>query len=329
MVAEERRRALVTGISGQDGSFLTELLLEKGYEVTGLSRGAPQRSLGCSEHLREHVKLLWCDLLDTDGLQAAIGHARPHELYHLASPSFVPTSWEQPLHTLQTIAGSTAAILEAVLRIDPRTRVFVASSLAMFGDARESPQCEDTCCRPSNPYAIAKLTAHLLVGAMRGRDGLFGCSGILANHESERRSEWFVTRKITRGAAAIKLGLTDELYLGDLDAVRDWSFAGDIMRGAWLMLQQDSPRDYVLASGVGHTVRQFAQVAFGCVDLQAERYIRVDPSLVRPPDATPSVGDPSRALRELGWAPQLSFEDLIARMVHADLEELQGHQGGS
>ncbi len=326
-MAEEPRRALITGINGQDGSFLTELLLEKGYLVTGMSRGSPQRSLGCSEHLRERVRLVWCDLLDSQGLYAAIAQARPHELYHLASPSFVPASWEQPLQTVQAIAGSTAAILEAVRQIDPTIRVFLASSLAMFGEAPESPQTEDTPFRPNNPYAIAKLTAHQLVGALRERDKLFGCSGILANHESERRSEQFVTRKITRGAAAIKLGLRSELHLGDLDAVRDWSFAGDIVRGAWTTLQQERPRDYVLASGVGHTVRQFAQVAFGCVQLQAERYIRVDPALVRPGQRTPSVGDPSRARRELGWTPQLSFEELIERMVRADLNDLQTEQG--
>ena len=322
-MADEARRALITGISGQDGSFLAELLLEKGYEVTGLSRGSAERSLGCSQHLRERLRLAWCDILDADGLHAAIAQAIPHELYHLACPSFVPGSWERPLHTLQTIAGSTAAILEATRQIDPRIRVFVPSSIAMFGDAPESPQREETEFRPASPYAIAKLAAHQLLGALRQREGLFGCSGILANHESERRGEQFVTRKITRGAAAIKLGLADELRLGDLDAVRDWSFAGDIVRGAWLMLQQPRPNDYVLASGVGHTVREFAQLAFSCVDLQAERYIRVDEVLVRPPERTPNVGDPSRARRELGWEPQLSFEDLIERMVRADLQALQ------
>lgn len=326
-MTDEARRALITGVSGQDGSFLTELLLEKGYQVTGLSRGAPQRSLACSQHLRGRMNLVWSDELDRTALREAIAQARPHELYHLASPSFVPTAWEQPLHTLQTIAGSTATILEAVRGVDPPIRLFVASSIAMFGDAPESPQREDTEFRPANPYAIAKLTAHQLVGALRRHEGLYGCSGILANHESERRGEQFVTRKITRGAAAIKLGLADELRLGDLDAVRDWSFAGDIVRGAWLMLQQPRAQDYVLASGVGRTVREFAQLAFACLDLQAERYIRVDESLVRPPERTPNVGDPSRARRELGWRPQLSFEELVERMVRADLQALQAEAG--
>ena len=322
-MAEQARRALITGISGQDGSFLAELLLAKGYEVTGLSRGGPERSLGCSEHLRARVNLAWCDLLDADGLRAVLAQAGPQELYHLGSPSFVPASWREPRSTLEAIAGATAAILEAVRDTDPRIRSFLASSIAMFGDAPESPQREDTPCRPTNPYAIAKLAAHQLLGAMREREGLYLCSGILANHESERRPERFVTRKITRAAAAIKLGLQSELELGNLDAVRDWSFAGDIMAGAWLMLQQQGPRDYMLASGVARTVREFAQVAFACVDLQAERYIRVDPALVRPSEPTPTVGDPSRARSELGWNPSLSFEQLVERMVRADMRALQ------
>ncbi len=320
--AGEPRRALVTGITGQDGSFLAELLIEKGYEVTGMLRGASDRPLRSSEHLRERLRLLWCDPLDSDGLRDAIARTRPHELYHLASPSFLPTSWEHPLRTLEAITGSTVAILEAVRDIDPAIRVFVAASGSMFGEAPESPQREDTPCRPTSPYAVAKLAGHQMLGVMRERDGLFACSGITYNHESERRPEQFVTRKITRGAAAIKLGLRDELVLGDLDAVRDWSFAGDIMLGAWLMLQQERPRDYVLASGVGRTVREFTELAFACVGLQAERYLRVDPTLLRGPESTPNVGDPTRAREELGWRPQLSFEALVERMVRSDLRAL-------
>jgi GDPmannose 4,6-dehydratase len=318
--------ALLTGITGQDGSFLTELLLAKGYEVTGLVRGAGDRPLGRSEHLRESIGLRWCDLLDVDGLREAIAELQPDELYHLASPSFVPTSWEQPAHTMRAIIGSSAALLEAVLAIDPTIRVFVASSTAIFGEAPESPQREDTPCHPTSPYAIAKLASHQLLGALRARHGLYACSGIFNNHESERRPEHFVTRKITRGAAAIKLGLAHELYLGDLDAVRDWSFAGDMMRAAWLTLQQEQPSDYVLASGVGHTVREFAQVAFACVGLEAEPYLRVDPTLVRPPETTLNIGDPSHARGVLGWQPQLSFEGLIERMVAADLCALETAQ---
>jgi GDPmannose 4,6-dehydratase len=318
----EPRRALITGITGQDGSFLAELLLEKGYQVTGMLRGASDRPLGSSEHLRDRLRLLWCDPLDPDGLRGAIAQTRPRELYHLASPSFLPISWEQPLRTLEAIAGSSVAILEAVREIDPAIRVFVAASGSMFGEAPESPQREDTPCRPTSPYAVAKLAGHQMLGVMRERDGLFACSGITYNHESERRPEQFVTRKISSGAAAIKLGLQDDLLLGDLDAVRDWSFAGDMMLGAWMMLQQQRPRDYVLASGVGRTVREFAEVAFGCVGLQAERYLRMDPTLVRGPEATLNIGDPTRAREELGWRPQLSFEALVERMVRSDMRAL-------
>jgi GDPmannose 4,6-dehydratase len=320
------RRALITGITGQDGSFLAELLLERGYEVTGLVRGAPDRPLGCSEHLRESLTLRYRDLLDVDGLREALSELRPHELYHLASPSFVPTSWEQPAQTMRAIVGSSAAILEAVLAIDHSIRVFVASSTAIFGDAPESPQRENTPCHPTSPYAIAKLAGHQLLGVLRKRHGLYACSGIFNNHESERRPEHFVTRKITRGAAAIKLGLEQELYLGDLDAVRDWSFAGDMTRAAWLTLQQEQPSDYVLASGIGHTVREFAQVAFACVGLEAERYLRVDPTLMRAPEATLNIGDPSHARETLGWQPQLSFQQLVERMVNADLRALEATQ---
>jgi GDPmannose 4,6-dehydratase len=210
-----------------------------------------------------------------------------------------------------------------VRELNPDTRVFVAASGAIFGEAPESPQREDTPCYPTTPYAIAKLAAHRLVGAMREHDGLYACSGIVYNHESERRPEWFVTRRITRAAAEIALGLREELTLGSLEAVRDWSFAGDIVRGAWLMLQQERPDDYVLASGVPHTVAEFAAAAFACVDLEAERYLRVDPTLVRAPERTPSVGDPSRARERLGWEPEVPFAELVQRMVRADLRALR------
>jgi len=317
------RKALITGLTGQDGSFLTELLLEHGYHVTGLVRGSSDRSLGCSEHLREQVDLVRGDLIDQGSLQEAIEESQPAEIYHLGGPSFVPASWERPGEALSAIAGSTANLLEVVREIAPGTRVFVAASGAMFGDALQSPQREDTPCRPTTPYAIAKLAAHELVGAMREHDGLHACSGIVFNHESERRPERFVTRRITRGAAEIALGLREELTLGSLDAVRDWSFAGDIVRGAWLMLQQERPDDYILASGVPHTVAEFAQAAFACVDLDAERYLRVDPALVRPPEDTPSVGDPRKARERLGWEPEVSFAELVERMVRADLRSLQ------
>jgi GDPmannose 4,6-dehydratase len=316
-------RALITGITGQDGSFLAELLLEKGYLVTGLVRSSCERSLGSSEHLRDAVELVQGDLLEPDSLRLAIEDVRPDEIYHLAGPSFVPASWERPGETIAAIAGSCAAILQAVREVDRHTRVLVSASGAIFGDAPESPQREDTPCRPTTPYGIAKLTAHQLVGAMREHDGLHASSAIVYNHESERRPEQFVTRRVTRGAAAIALGFQDELTLGTLDAVRDWSFAGDIVRGAWLMLQQDRPDDYVLASGVPHTVAELARAAFACVDLDFERYLRIDPSLERPPEQTASVGDPAKARARLGWEPQVDFEQLVERMVQADLRSLR------
>jgi GDPmannose 4,6-dehydratase len=323
-VDTQARRALITGISGQDGSFLAELLLEKGYVVTGLARDATAAGpLGCSEHLRGRIELVPGDLLAPATLRGAIADVRPHEIYHLAAPSFVPASWDRPEETFRAIAGSAAAVLEATRELAPEARVFVSASGAIFGDAGVSPQREDTPCRPATPYAAAKLAAHQLVGLLRARDGLHASSGILFNHESERRPERFVTRRITRAAAAISLGLRQELTLGDLSAVRDWSFAGDIVYGAWLMLQQERPDDYVLAGGVARTVADFARTAFACVDLEAERYLRVDSALVRPAETTLSVGDSTRARERLGWTPRLDFPQLVERMVMADLRELQ------
>jgi GDPmannose 4,6-dehydratase len=310
-------------LTGQDGSFLAELLLEKGYAVTGVVRGGAERDLGCSEHLRERVALVRGDLLDPASLHLAVAQTEPHEIYHLAAPSFVPDSWLRPEQSVRAIAGATAALLEAVREVDPAIRVWVAASGAMYGDAGVWPQREDTPCRPDTPYAVAKLAGHQLVGALRAHDGLWACSGIVFNHESERRPERFVTRKIARGAAEIALGKRSELVVGDLEAVRDWSYAGDVMRGAWLMLQQEQPTDYVLASGVARTVGELARVAFACVGLEAERYLRVDPALVRASEGTPSVGDPSRARAQLGWQPEVSFEELVERMVRADLEGLE------
>lgn len=321
-VGTEPIRALITGVTGQDGSFLAEMLLEKGYAVTGLARGGARRSLGCSERLRGRIDVLDSDLLEPDSLCAALAHSKPHELYHLASPSFVPDSLQRPRETIEAIAGATAALLECVRDEFHSTRVFLASSAAMFGDTDESPQSELTHCYPRNPYAIAKLAAHRLAGAMRDHDGLWVCSGILFNHESERRPLRFVTRTLARAAAQIKLGQGDEVRLGSLSAVRDWSFAGDTMHGAWLALQQEHPDDYVFASGVGHTVAELAQVAFACVGLDCERYIRIDPKLERPPEPTASIGDPSKARKCLGWQATLSFEQLVQRMVDAELSAL-------
>jgi GDPmannose 4,6-dehydratase len=321
--AEQPRRALITGLTGQDGSFLTELLLQKGYRVSGLVRRGTAEHLGLVEHLREQLELVQVDLQDRAGMRAAIERTRPQEIYHLAAPSFVPASWAELSVTMSAIVSSAAILLELVRELDPRVRVFMAASGSIFVGAAESPQREDTPCRPTTPYAIAKLTAHQLVGVLRAHDDLHVSSGILFNHESERRPERFVTRKITRAAAAIALGQQQQLQLGDLAAVRDWSFAGDIVRGAWLMLQQERAEDYILASGVPHTVAELARAAFACVDLDVERYLRVDPSLVRTPEDIPNVGDPSKARERLGWEPELGFEELVERMVRADLSSLQ------
>jgi GDPmannose 4,6-dehydratase len=321
---DETRRALVTGLTGQDGSFLTELLLERGYHVTGMIRGKPRDPLGAAEHLRGRIGLVDGDLLRPESIVGAVTAVRPHELYHLAAPSFVPDSWRHPDRTIQEIAGATAALLAAVRDHSEHTRVFVAGSGTVFGTTDECPQREDTPPQPQTPYATAKLAAQHLVTQVRGHHGIFACSGILYNHESERRPESFVPRKIARAAAAIKLGLAQEVVLGDMSAVRDWSFAGDIMRGAWLMLQQDRPDDYVLASGIGHTVADLAEVAFSHVGLNAGEHIRVDPDLVREPERTPPIGDPTRARARLGWRPTLTFVQLVQRMVDADLGALSG-----
>jgi GDPmannose 4,6-dehydratase len=323
---QSARRALVTGFTGQDGSFLSELLLEEGYEVTGMVHGAPEGPLGCSEHLRERVQLIGGELLDPDGLAAAVADVRPDELYHLAAPSFVPASWERPAETFAAIAGATAALLQAVRDHSPHTRVFVASSAAMFGEAPTCPQREDTPCRPQSPYATAKLAGHQLAGQLRAHARLFVCCGILYNHESERRPQSFVSRKITRAVAEIKLGLADRLALGDLDAVRDWSFAGDVVHAAWLSLQQPQPGDYIFASGQPRTVAQLAQIAFAHAGLDAQEHIQVDPALQRAPESTPRVGDPTRARERLNWRPTHTFQQLVERMVDADLRSLEASQ---
>ncbi len=318
------RRALITGITGQDGSYLAELLLAEGYEVHGMVRpGSSERGLGSSEHLRERIATIEGDLLAPQSLRDAVTTLRPDELYHLAAPSYVPASWERPAETLAAIAGATAALLEAVREHSPATRIFVAASAAMFGDAPESPQSEQTPCRPRNPYATAKLAAHQLTGQLRDHHGLFACSGILYNHESVRRPDAFVTRHITRAAARIKLGLQQKVTLGDLHAVRDWSFAGDIMQGAWLALQQEQARDYILASGIPHTVSQLAETAFAYVGLTASDHIEVDPALRRGVEAAPPVGDAEQARRLLGWEPSVSFDELVGGMVDADLQALR------
>jgi GDPmannose 4,6-dehydratase len=319
-----RARALVTGITGQDGSYLAELLLGEGYEVWGVARhveGDAARNLAGVLH---RIELRAADVGEPGVTRRLVQETRPGEIYHLAAPSFVPDSWRAPAEALQAIAGSTGELLATAAELDPAIRVYVASSGQIFGATSESPQNERTPCRPQNPYAVAKLAAHQLVGALREHAGLHACSGITYNHESPRRPERFVTRKVTRGAAAIKLGLAEELMLGDLDPVRDWSHASDIVRGAWTMLRASRADDYVLASGVGRTVGDLVRTAFACVDLDPAEYVRTDPGLRRGGEQTPPVGDASKARKELGWAPAIGFEQLVEEMVQADLRELRG-----
>ena len=317
------KRALITGLTGQDGSFLAELLLEHGYEVLGTIRRPPSEPLGPAEHLRDRVTLIHADLEDPPSLTEAVANTTPDEVYHLASPSFIPDSWLDPARTLQAIAGSTATLLTAVRDHSPHTKIAIAASSSMFGATDRSPQSEDSPCRPDTPYGTAKLAAHQLVGQFRAHEDLFACSAILYNHESERRPESFVTRRVSRAAAAIKLGLADHVELGDVTSVRDWSFAGDVVRALWLMLQQNAPDDYILASGRGHTVAELAERAFSAVGLDAAGYLRTNSAdLTRPPDPTPPVGDPTKAQERLGWRAEMSFEQLVDRMVQADLRAL-------
>jgi len=316
-------RALITGVTGQDGSFLAEELLARGYEVIGLTRRDPDGELGCSEPLRDRLRVRQGDVRDP-ATRNWLAELAPDEIYHLAAPTFVPDSWRDPGATMAAIHGSAAALLALVAERLPGARVFVAASGEMFGEASTSPQREDTPCRPRSPYATAKLAAHQLLGQLRDRHELFAVSGILYNHESERRPERFVTRKITRGAAEISLGRRRTLTLGDLSAVRDWSFAGDVMHGIWLALRHEIPQDYIFASGVGHTVRDLVRAAFAHLGLDPADHVEVDPTLVRGPEAVAPVGDPARARADLGWVPALDFEALVARMVDADLAELAG-----
>jgi GDPmannose 4,6-dehydratase len=317
------RRALITGVAGQDGSYLAELLVAKGYDVTGVVRDPVDRDQPNLAAVRDRIALVGGDLLDPITLIDALGAVRPHELYHLAAPTFVPTSWEDPAEILDAIGGATATLLGAARRLDEDMRVFVATSSEVFGDAGESPQNEQSPMRPRSPYGVAKLAAHGLVGALREHFGTYVVSGITYNHESPRRPEHFLPRKVTRGAAAIALGLQDELVLGDLEAVRDWSHAADVVRGAWLSLQASEPSDYVFASGVGRTVGELVEAAFSAAAVSSAGRVRVDPAFVRPSEPWAPVGDPAHARAMLGWEPEVGFEELIAEMVAADLAELR------
>ncbi|MCW3064119.1 MAG: GDP-mannose 4,6-dehydratase [Solirubrobacterales bacterium] len=316
-------RALITGISGQDGSYLAEQLLGRGYEVAGLVRTEASESRSNLAGVLDRLTLVEGDLLEPASLHAALDATAPDELYHLAAPTFVPDSWDDPTATVQAIAGGTAALLAAVKASAPAARVVVAASSEVFGDAGESPQREESPMRPRTPYGVAKLAAYGLVRAMRARHELHLSSAITFNHESPRRPEHFLPRKVTRAAAAIALGLQDEVVLGDLDAVRDWSDARDVVRGLQLMAGEARPDDYVLASGVGRTVGELVEVAFAHAGIAPEGRVRVDPAFVRPPEPWPQVGDPARARERLGWEPEYSFERTIGEMVDADLAALR------
>jgi len=290
-------------------------------------RGSPSQHYENLAAVRDDVELIQADLLDQIALLGAIQRAEPDELYNLAATTFVPASWRQPVMTAQFTAVGVTFMLEAVRITNPHIRIYQASTSEIFGATTESPQTEESPFRPHNPYAVAKLYGHLMVASYRERYGLHASSGILYNHESPRRPPEFVSRKITRTAAAIKLGQADELRLGDLEATRDWSFAGDVVEAMWLMTQQGTGDDYVICSGVSHTVRDMVRVAFEQVGLDYSDHVVVDPAFVRPPDPVPLLGDPSRAREQLGWQPKVSFEALVAMMVEHDMRELTDDQG--
>jgi GDPmannose 4,6-dehydratase len=319
------RRALITGVTGQDGSYLAELLLAEGYSVSGVVRRSSTESFERIAHLEGRIELLQADLLDQVSLQEAVRSSRPHEVYNLAAQSFVPTSWSQPVLTAEFTAVGVTRMLEAVRSVDPSIRLYQASSSEMFGKVQQVPQNEDTPFYPRSPYGVAKAYGHFITVNYRESYDMYAVSGILFNHESPRRGLEFVTRKISDGAARIKLGLASELRLGNLDAQRDWGFAGDYVRAMWLMLQQDAPADYVIATGITHSIRRACEIAFAHVGLDWEQYVGIDERFLRPAEVDLLVGDASKAERELDWKPVVTFEQMMAMMVDADLAR---HSGG-
>jgi GDPmannose 4,6-dehydratase len=315
-------RALITGITGQDGSYLAELLLEKGYEVFGMTRRASTENVERIGHLVDRVTLLQGDLLDPHSLATALRTAEPHEVYNLAAQSFVPTSWNQPVLTAEFTGVGVTRLLEALRSVDPEIRFYQASSSEMFGKVREVPQTERTPFYPRSPYGVAKTYAHYITVNYRESYGLYAVSGILFNHESPRRGLEFVTRKISDGVARIKLGLANEVRLGNVDAERDWGYAGDYVEAMWRMLQQDEPQDYVVATGEPHSVREFASLAFEYAGLDSDQFVEIDPEFLRPAEVDHLVGDATKARKELGWQPGTSFRELVELMVDADVERL-------
>ena len=322
------RRALITGIAGQDGSYLAELLVGEGYEVAGVVRGDPSQAYPNLAAVRDRVDVVQADLLDQASLVSALQAWRPHEVYNLAAPSFVPASWDRPVVTAEFAAVGATSLLEAIRSVDPAIRFYQASSSEIFGEPDEAPQREETPLAPVTPYGVAKAYAHFIVRSYRRRYGLFACSGILYNHESPRRPLQFLPRKVSHGVASIALGLEQELVLGDLDARRDWGYAGDYVRAMWLMLQRDEPEDYVIASGASNSVRDLVQCAFAYVGLDWQEHVRVDARLERgPAELHGLVGDASKARMVLDWAPRYEFPELVALLVDTDLARLRaGHE---
>src|SRR5687768_4533583 len=320
------RRALITGITGQDGSYLAELLLAEGYEVFGLTRRLSASNYWRIEHLRDRITLIPGDLLDQLSLIRALERAQPDEVYNLAAMSFVPASWDQPMLTGEFNSQGVTRVLEAVRVVDLRIKVYQASSSEMFGKVREIPQTELTPFYPRSPYGVSKVFAHYITVNYRESYDLFAVSGILFNHESPRRGLEFVTRKVTDGVARIKLGLADSLALGNLDAQRDWGFAGDYVRAMWLMLQQPTADDYVIATGVSHSVRELVDIAFSRVGLDWQKHVKTDPKFLRPAEVDHLIGTPAKAKKVLGWEPKVDFKQLVEMMVDADMERLSSHR---
>jgi GDPmannose 4,6-dehydratase len=318
------KKALITGITGQDGSYLAELLLAKGYEVYGMVRRSSTENFGRIEHIRDKIKFLQADLLDQFSMISAVKEANPDEIYNLAAQSFVPTSWDQPVLTGEFTALGVTRILEAIRHVNRDIKFYQASSSEMFGKVLEVPQKETTPFYPRSPYGVAKVYGHYITVNYRESYNIFGCSGILFNHESPRRGLEFVTRKVTYNAVKIKLNLQDTISLGNLDAKRDWGFAGDYVEAMWLMLQQDKPDNYVIATGETHTVQELVEIAFGYLNLDWKNHVKIDPRFIRPAEVELLIGDSSKARAKLGWKPKVSFENLVKMMVDSDYKLLAG-----
>lgn len=318
-----KKKALITGITGQDGSYLAEFLLSKNYDVVGMVRRSSTENFERIQHIRDAIELRQGDLLDQYSLSNLIRDVQPEEIYNLAAQSFVPASWEQPVLTAEFTALGVTRMLEAVRLVNPEIRFYQASSSEMFGKVRQTPQNELTPFHPRSPYGVAKCYGHYITVNYRESYNLFAVGGILFNHESPRRGLEFVTRKVTYGAARIKLGMQKEIRLGNLDAKRDWGYAGDFVRAMWLMLQQKNPEDYVIATGKTRTVRELVETAFAVVGLNWEDYVVVDPKFVRPAEVDLLIGDAGKAERQLGWKPEVSFEQMIEMMVKSDLDYCQ------